>query len=220
MRLENDFAATGENWDNGADQKFWSIKFKAALYRDFRVSSKQRAGENKPGPKDWKLQYQLSGQDSWTDIPGGEVTVANDWTSGVVEDLLLPEEANYPESSVYIRWIMTSNIDINGNEVLPTGICKIDDILITGVSPTGITKPVAIETIAVYPNPCTNTLFVAQASHASGYSIYNLAGQKVAAGNLEGSNVINIADELEGMHLINLLNEDGDIVACEKIYIK
>lgn len=218
--LENDFAATAENWDNGADNKFWSIKFKAALYRDFRVSSKQRAGENKPGPKDWKLQYQLSGQETWTDIPGGEVTCANDWTTGVVEDLLLPEDANYPESSVYIRWIMTSNLDINGDEVLPTGICKIDDILITGVSPTGITKPIAIETIKVYPNPCTSTLFVDLAISAASYAIYDLTGRKVAAGNLEGSNAINIADEHKGMHLVSLFDEDGDVIGIEKIVIK
>jgi len=218
--LENDFAATAENWDNGAGNKFWSIKFKAAQFRDFRVSSKQRAGDNKPGPKDWKLQYQLSGQETWTNIPGGEVTVANDWTSGIVEDLMLPAETNYPESSVYVRWIMTSNFDINGDDVLPTGICKIDDILVTGVSPTGIAKPIAFESISVYPNPCTNTLFVEQASGAASYSIYNLAGQKVAGGNLNGSNTIDIAANMQGMHLVTLFDKNGDVLGSEKIMIK
>jgi len=218
--LENDFAATAENWDNGADNKFWNIKFKAAQYRDFRISSKQRSGGNKPGPKDWKLQYQMSGQDVWTDITGGNITVANDWTSGVVEDLMLPEETNYPESSVYIRWIMTSNLDINGGEVLATGISKIDDILVTGVSPTGITESIAYETITVYPNPCTNILFVDKSSNAATYAIFNMAGQKVAAGNFSGSYAINIADALEGMHLVSLFDGDGNTLGSEKILVK
>jgi hypothetical protein len=218
--LEDDFAATAVGWDNGADNKFWSIKIKAAKYRDFRVSSKQRAGGNKPGPKDWKLQYRLSGQDVWTDIPNGDITVANEWTTGVVEDLMLPEEANYPISSVYIRWIMTSNLDINGDEVLATGVSKIDDILITGISPTGITESIAIEKITVFPNPCTEKLFVDQDSDATSYAIYNLAGQKVAAGSLSSTNTISIASELEGMHLVSLFDADGELIGSEKIVIK
>jgi hypothetical protein len=217
--MENDFAATAENWDNGADNKYWSVKFKANQYRDLRVSSKQRAGGNKPGPKDWKLQYQMSGEDVWTDITGGTVTVANDW-SGAVEDLLLPVVCNYPEGSVYIRWIMTSNLDINGEEVLPTGVSKIDDIVITGVSPTGVRESIAYESISVYPNPCTSTLYVDESMGVVSYVIYNMAGQKVAAGNLAVTNVISIADKLEGMHLLTLYDAKGTVIGNEKIIIK
>ena len=217
--VENDFAATAENWDNGADNKFWSIKFKAPQYRDFRISSKQRSGGNKPGPRDWKLQYRLSGQDVWTDIPEGEVTVGNEWTTGVVEDLLIPEDANYPESSVYIRWIMTSNADINGDEVLANGINKIDDIIVTGVSPTGIREGIACETISVYPNPCTDVLFINGLENGGSYAIFNLNGQKVNQGQitLDG---INIPESLDGIFIINIYAADGNLAGSQKLMIQ
>jgi hypothetical protein len=216
---ENDFAATAENWHNGADNKFWSIKFKAPQHRDFRISSKQRAGGNKPGPRDWRLQYQLSGQDTWTDIPDGEVTVANDWTTGVVEDLLLPEGANYPESSVYIRWIMTSNIDINGEEVEATGISKIDDILVTGVSPTGIREDIAMDIISVYPNPCKDVLFINGMEDAVNYTIFSLGGQKLCEGPVSNDG-INIPEVLHGIYVITFYTKDGIPAGSEKLMVE
>ena len=229
-----DFTATAEGWDNGADMKFWSVKFKAAGYKSFKVSSLQSAGGNKPGPRDWKLQYRLSGQDAWTDIPGGELTCANDWETGVVENLPLPAECNNPESSVYVRWVITSNLDINGAELLPTGISKIDNILITGMpivegdTLTGWTFATGTEAdlnanMGTGQNMGYDIRKEDEAGGEDEISFTNGIQENdfaATAGNLSGLNAINIADELEGMHLVSLMDEDGEVLGSEKTMIK
>jgi len=219
-QVENDWAATAEGWNAGADHKFWSIKFKALDYRDFRVSSKQRSGGNKPGPRDWKLQYQLSGQDIWTDIPDGVVTCANDWTTAVIEDLPVPAEANYPESSVYIRWVMTSNTSINGADVLADGISKIDDILITGVSPTGIREKLNIEDVSIYPNPCSGVLHIEKTEGADHFTICSLDGKIAQSGIIQTSGTIQIENAISGLYIISVFGVNGEAIYTQKILIR
>ncbi len=212
-----EWVASAGSWNNGAMDKFWSIKFKAADYRNFRISSMQSSTLD--GPANWKLQYQLSGQDEWTNIPGGEYTVADNWTTGTVTDLLLPDDANYPEKSVFVRWIMSDNLAVNGADVTNAGVSMIDNILITGVSPTGIEQPIAIQQEMVYPNPCKGQLFVSPESSAAKYSIYSITGQLVDAGII-GNGVINIPGQAKGMHVITLFDAEGQRLSSSKIVIE
>jgi hypothetical protein len=153
-----DFAATAEGWDDGADNKFWSIKFKASGYQTFKLYSKQRSGATNAGPRDWKVQTRKSGG-VYEDVTGGTITVGNDWTSGVVDGIDLPANLNDPGStSIFVRWIMTSNNDINGGTVAVTGTSKIDDIIVTGVSVSGIETVIYQDHVSVYPNPCSDIL--------------------------------------------------------------
>jgi hypothetical protein len=144
-------SAGTEGWDNGADTKFWSIKFKAPDYSNFKVYSKQKSSLSTPGPRDFKLQWRLSGG-AYEDIPNGTVTVANDWTTGLVNNLPVPITGQ-GTSSVYIRWIMTSNIDINNGIVTAAGASMIDDILVTGQKSTGEDEILLTNRMAIYPNP-------------------------------------------------------------------
>lgn len=217
--VENDFAATAEGWDAGTEHKFWSIKFKAPYHRDFRVSSKQRSGGNKPGPRDWKLQYQLSGQDVWTDIPNGGVTCANDWTTAVIEDLMVPAEANYPESSVYIRWVMTSNNSISGEDVLADGISKIDDILITGVSPTGVREPIHFSEFTIYPNPASGIIHLQNITKTASYSITSLDGKLIQSGKTVPQGEILLENNVSGMVLFTAFDENGEVVHSQKVFV-
>jgi len=218
-QVENDFAATAEGWNAGVEHKFWSIKFKAPYHRDFRVSSKQRSGDNKPGPRDWKLQYQLSGQDVWTDIPGGELTCANDWTTAVIEDLMVPAEANYPESSVYIRWVMTSNTSITGEDVLVDGVSKIDDILITGVSPTGVREPINFSEFTIYPNPATGKIHLQNITNCSRYSITSLDGKLLQNGKITSNGEISLESTISGMVLFTAFDENGQVIHSQKVFV-
>ena len=219
-QVANDWAAAAEGWNAGADHKFWSIKFKALAYRDFRVSSKQSGDESKPGPRDWKLQYQLSGQDVWTDIPDGAVTCANNWTTAVVEDLPVPAEANYPPSSVYIRWVMTSNTGITGADVLADGISKIDDILVTGLSPTGIREKLNVEDVAIYPNPCSGILHIEKIEGADHFTICGLDGKMIRSGKIETGGTIPVENVCSGLYLISVFDVTGEIIHTQKILIK
>jgi len=133
-----DLAATADGWDAGADDKFWSVKFKAAGYHSFKISSKQYSDAT--GPKEFKLQWKLSGGE-WADVTGGTITAGSDWTSGVLTNVALPADMDDPgNTSLYVRWIMTSNTSVSNATVEATGVSKIDDIVITGVPyPTPVT---------------------------------------------------------------------------------
>jgi hypothetical protein len=211
------WVASAQSWDNGAINKFWSIKFKASDYRNFRISSMQSSSLD--GPANWKLQYKLSGQDDWANIPGGQITVANNWTSGTVIDVQIPDEANYPEGSVFVRWIMIDNIAVNGTVVTPIGESMIDNILITGVSPTGIERPIAIQQEMVYPNPSHGQLFVNADSGATKYAIYSITGQLVDAGTISNG-IITLPVQAKGMHVVTLFATDGQRLSSSKVVIE
>ncbi|MCK9612669.1 MAG: T9SS type A sorting domain-containing protein [Bacteroidales bacterium] len=218
----SDYAATATGWDGGDSVKFWSIKFKANGYKDMKVWSKQRSDGTNPGPKDWKLQCRLSGGE-WEDIPGGNITVANDWTTGVVSELALPATMNDPgTTSIYIRWIMTSNESSSGSDVLPTGISKIDDILVTGtLSGLGISSVIYENNVGVYPNPCADILNINSSEEIAKTEIYNMLGAKVYSKAAKSNDLqINVNQFEEGLYLVVLHFNNETKVVTRKIIIK
>ncbi len=122
----------------------------------------------------------MSGGD-WIDIEGGTITCANDWSTGVAENLELPEEFDNPGStSVYIRWIMTSNLDINGDPLDSTGVSKIDDIIITGELSSGVEETLYSSQFSFYPNPLSsNTLFLSFNEALKSIRVFNMNGALV-----------------------------------------
>jgi hypothetical protein len=121
-------AASVSGWDGGNNAKFWQIDIATLGYSNLKLSSVQRSSNT--GPKDFKVQYKI-GSGSWTDVPGAAVTVANNWTTGVLNNVTLPAACNN-QASVLIRWIMTSNLQVNSGNVASTGTSGIDNILING----------------------------------------------------------------------------------------
>ncbi len=122
-------ALTADNWAGGANSKYWQTTISTEGYTDIKLSSKQ-AGSN-TGPKDFKVQYKIGSGGTWTDISGATVTVENNWTAGVLNEVALPTECNDQEE-LYIRWIMTSNTSVNSETVANGGTDRIDDIVIKG----------------------------------------------------------------------------------------
>lgn len=141
-----DFAATGATtnaanatgWNSGSGTKYWKVSFSTSGYNTLSLSSKQRSSNS--GPRDFKVQYSLD-DITYTDVAGSTVSVANDFTTGVLTNVSLPAVAeNQP--NVYLRWIMTSNTGVNGSAVMAAGTSRIDDILITGTPIGGNAAPV------------------------------------------------------------------------------
>ena len=127
------YAINNSGWDNGNGSKYWQINFLTTGYNTIKVSSKQKGSNT--GPRDFKIQYKIGDAGTWTDLDGATIiTVLNDaFVSGVVANVTLPETCN-EQTSVYLRWIMTSNISINGGTVASGGTDRIDDIIITGIA--------------------------------------------------------------------------------------
>jgi hypothetical protein len=170
-------AAQATKWDNGSGIKAWRVAVKTTGFSQIKISSKLTAGGSNPGPKDLKLQYRL-GQGVWTDVANGTITVGNDWTTGVLANLPLPAECENQEA-VELRWVMTSNLDINGNTLVSTGISKIDDIVITGQTISGIDEKELDQKVSVYPNPCNDQLILSGRKPIGKVELFSVTGSRV-----------------------------------------
>lgn len=139
-------------WDGGMNTKYWEVELNAEGYQDIMVSSKQQSSNT--GPRDFKLQYRIGSGGTWTDAPGGATTVANNFTSGVLNDLPLPS-ACHDQPSLFLRWIMYSNSAVDGGIVGSTGTSRIDDIFIKGYSiTTASNKYYQTKANGDFANPC------------------------------------------------------------------
>jgi hypothetical protein len=108
--------------------KYWEVEFSTIGYENITVSSNQRSSST--GPRDFSLQYRIGSGGTWNTIRS--LTLADNWTSAVVNNELLPAAAN-DQSSVYLRWEKTSNITVGGSSpVTPFSSSNIDNILIEG----------------------------------------------------------------------------------------
>ncbi len=107
---------------------YWQIGIVTTGYKDLTLSSKQRSSST--GPTDFQIQYSTDNGSSWLDV-GTAITVANNFTSGVVTDLALPAECNNL-ANLLIRWTNTSNVSVGGATVASGGTNRIDDIVVMG----------------------------------------------------------------------------------------
>ncbi|MDT8858861.1 thermonuclease family protein [Alkalihalobacillus sp. MEB130] len=132
----NSRAINANNWHT-LDESYWLAEFTTEGYEEIRLSSKH-FGSN-TGPRDYTVEYSLDGE-TWTTIPGTNLTVGNNWTSARLEDVVIPEEAD-DQPSVFVRWLNTSDVSINGGTVGNAGTNRIDDIIIQGVPLDGQAPP-------------------------------------------------------------------------------
>jgi len=213
-----DFAATAQNWEDGANTKMLSIKIKAADYGTFAISSKMYSDATNPGPKDWKIMWRLSGGE-WTDLEGGAFSIGNDWTTGEVTALNIPETANNPESSLYIAWVPTTNLDINGNPVAANGTVKIDEIFVNGYENNSVESLVYENSTNVYPNPAQTTCTISAEKNATSIEIFDMAGRVVY--NIETpktENNISVSDLNNGLYMVRV--SYANMVINRKLIVK
>jgi len=203
------FAAATAGWDNGANVKFWSIKFKASDYSQFKVSSKQKSDAANPGPRDFKLQWRLS-SGAYADVAGGAITLGADWTTGVVANLPVPITGQ-GTSSIYIRWIMSSNTDINGGTVAATGQSMIDDILVTGVSTLGQNEILYTSRLKVFPSPNNGTFTVSSTEPIDFMSVVDVNGRTISTlENPLQKQSVTISDAKPGIYFLKVRFSDSD----------
>lgn len=169
-------AAQTTGWDGGMYIKAWQVEVNTIGYDSIKVSSKQTAGATNPGPQHWKLQYSMNNGMTWANL-GDTIFLANDWTTGVVNEIALPASC-FNQSSVLIQWVMISNVCINDSIVTALGTSKIDDIYFTGVTTSGIQDQ---ETVSckLFPNPCTDVVNMESTVEIDRVEVYNIVGAKV-----------------------------------------
>jgi len=204
--------------NDGADSVAWTVKFKTTGYQNIKLSSKQTAGGNNPGPRDFKAQYKLSDTSTWVDITNGTVLCANNWTSGVLSNVDLPAACNNSTNNVSIRFLQTSNTDINGGTVAATGISKIDNIVITGEAITGIDS-YNNNNLNIYPNPNKGSFIIENNGDIKQIRIFNILGKNIYINEsvIEGS--INFNAFEAGVYFVQVTLKDN-VTSTSKLVVE
>ncbi|MBW6479398.1 MAG: Ig-like domain-containing protein, partial [Bacteroidales bacterium] len=117
-------------WQEGENTKYWVVELSTLNFGDLTLSSKQQSSNT--GPRDFKVQFRIGTQGAWTDVPNSNITVANNFISGVIENIELPAACNN-KAFLYLRWIMTSNTSVNEGTVASAGTSRIDEIEVRGI---------------------------------------------------------------------------------------
>jgi len=209
IQFKNGFtsmAAQATDWDAGNMTKGWEVSFTTAGYTNLTISSKQSSGGSDPGPRDWMVQFK-AGANDWADISGSGLTVLNDWETGVLVELPLPESCN-DKDLVYLRWIMVSDTSSSGQLVEPSGKTKIDDIYIRGENSSDISDLSISEPLKAWPNPCSGILFLEAQTKISEALLFSAAGHLVKSFDHD-IDQIDVSSQKEGMYILQLLLEDG-----------
>ncbi len=201
-------AAQATEWENGVGSKAWQVMINTEGYEDILLSSKQTSGGNDPGPRDFKVQYKIAPGGTWTDVLNSEVEVQNDWTTGVLIDLALPAECNN-ETEVFIRWVVTSNLDINGDDLQASGKAKIDDIYFAGTASSGMSEGLNPR-FKMYPNPCYEHLNVEMTKNISNISVSDISGRVIIQKTPNRKDIqLDLANLENGVYFIVINNQSS-----------
>lgn len=123
--------ASNTGWDAGMNLKKWEFNFSTLYYNDLKVSSQQYSSSGgSRGPQDFNIEYSTNGTNYYlvTSVPA----ISNNWTSGVVTDAAINTACDN-QSSVYLRWIMSSDLRVGGGTpISAAGTNQIDNIIVTG----------------------------------------------------------------------------------------
>ncbi|MCD8511199.1 MAG: hypothetical protein LRY73_15900 [Bacillus sp. (in: Bacteria)] len=126
-------AINSDNWHTDSES-YWMIEFSTLEHFDLTLSSKQ-FGSN-TGPRDFAVEYSIDGF-TWSEVPNSAIEVANGWeNAGMLNEIALPEILNDQEL-VYLRWIKTTDVRVDGNtnlSITSGGTNRIDDIVINGLT--------------------------------------------------------------------------------------
>ena len=203
------YAATATSWDNGKDDKYFSIKFKTTNYGNLVLYAKLRSGGNKPGPKYFKVQYKIGGSGTWEDVSSDTITIANDWTTGVVDGWVLPSQTWNASQSVHIRFISITNTNVDGNPVAADGIVKIDDIFILGSTTTSLSEN-GLTSVRFYPNPTNDILNIENNDIIAMLNIVSIDGRIVSQISRPGQN-IDISSLAKGHYFLQMISDDNSV---------
>ena len=126
------FASGGANisgLNGSANSAWWSIETCSSGFANIEVSWNMRSSAT--GPRDFKLQFSTDGS-TWIDGNNPDVALPSAVAIGNTNFIkTLPMEANN-QSTLYLRFIQTSDIAANGATVGSGGTHQINNIIING----------------------------------------------------------------------------------------
>lgn len=119
---------SADNWKKSDSTKYWQIVFSTIGFSRIYVFSKQASSST--GPRDFQLQYKVGLGGTWKNLEHGAVTLDSTFTSGIISNLLLPNDCNN-QAAIYLRWLNVSRKNILGGNVDSAGTSSIDNIVVS-----------------------------------------------------------------------------------------
>ncbi|WP_342433350.1 metallophosphoesterase [Neobacillus sp. FSL H8-0543] len=122
------FGAKGFS-DSTVGQKGFITTISTQGYENIKLSSKQRSSNT--GPRYFTLQVSLDGVE-WQNV-GQQYEVANNWTTGLLNEVSLPTVAK-DVNNLYIKWVVSQSGQVSdtAKPLSSGGMAYIDDIKIIG----------------------------------------------------------------------------------------
>ncbi len=122
--------ATVSGWDNGTGSKCWyTSAFNTIGFQSVKLYFQMKSTTS--GPKNFDIQFSLD-NNSWNTIENGNILLTT--TLKGFGPFNLPENCSNGEV-VYIRFIMTSDIAVNGLIITNSGTSSIKGLVISGNPP-------------------------------------------------------------------------------------
>jgi hypothetical protein len=202
-------------WDHAKDLKCWKFSCVATGYENLKIYARVSSDSNNPGPRDFKIQYNLGCCNStWYDVPGAApFKVSTDWTTGFVNGIEIPEVAD-SMAGLNIRFVCTSDTATDGSILKTTSRSLIDEVYVTGDNMISINDNKPDHSIAIYPNPANDYIQIRSKKHIKTYKILDLTGRMLKSDQLNSTEFkISFTDLKPGCYFIDLgLEGNGHLV--------
>lgn len=136
------------NWAGGMDKKYWQVELSTKGYEQLNLTALVTSSPQ--GPRDFKVISSTDGN-NWIDVSNSSYSTT---TSNSSHTFALPEEMQ-DQDKVFLRWIMTSNYKVNGDDgaTAMAGNTRINDIVIQGVQLPAVVDPPVVEDPPVVDDP-------------------------------------------------------------------
>ena len=122
-------------------------------------------------------------------------------------------------SSIYIRWILTSNTNTAGGTLDNHGVSMIDNILVTAVSTLGVNEILYTNQVTVAPNPTEGMFRISTRVPAERISIYAMNGTKVYETFATQQTTSLNLDLPSGLYLVKVQLKGSDDVYTTRVII-
>ncbi|MDD5571905.1 MAG: T9SS type A sorting domain-containing protein [Bacteroidales bacterium] len=216
-------AAAVDGWIDPVSYTYWYVEFSTMGYENLYVFSKLSSDPLHPGPKDFIVKYKVGACGPWTDIANDSLlytplTVAADWTTGVVDSLNLPSGCDNI-GLVYVGWFTNSDTATDGSVLLSTGVSIIDDIFITGTANGyGVKNIETNKKCSIYPNPTDGKVRIISNSEITKTEIYDMLGNTVFT-DITNTKEFDLSVLTKGIYFAKVFLKN-DKVLIDKIILK
>ena len=170
------------------------------------------------GPTDWDVQLCVNNESggcfSWG-VPSNVYAAAN-----IDKPLII--QGN--EASIFdlgVRPYGTAGVGVYEIRVSPYGdssnVIEVGNFEFTIGDGTTATENFNKSLVKIFPNPTTDYFTITDNPYVESIQIFNIVGKQMAATNFQNGDAINISNFPNGLYLVRMLDDDGDVLKTTRL---